>query len=420
MQPFIQIMATVPKMYIFPWESESLRESYQPIELYWDMSNSDEYNDLFTPRPLSITDFCELLGQLGEREFMHALKHARNATNGLVDFGEMLFQFGEISFQNIMIAYFRNDLDSPYAISDVEICVDVNYSDLRKHLGPVLFNRLLNQLEYNHSRCVPFFDNSYWFSVVAMYKSKSRNPAPPPSVLFNNESICVDLVAPSAVVNNQMAVDPMVNTQIAVDLARSFNDLVNDLAFGTDQTYLDYDVGMNFNTTLFDCDTNTDYGNTNTNTTDTIDTTSTTETDNTNRGSKRARVDTEPELGALDNDLRQQYTDIRAQYIASGCEKWFDENTKYLGCHLVPIQRGMNTKKIMRYCLICCCDVETPDSKFAIHLVECHPVFYNVLCLNKNPLTKFKQVDNLNSVLASYNRVRPCNCDVCIKKSRNV
>ena len=45
------------KMYLFPWEDESLRESYQLIELYVDISKSDEYNYLFTPKPLNVTNF---------------------------------------------------------------------------------------------------------------------------------------------------------------------------------------------------------------------------------------------------------------------------------------------------------------------------------------------------------------------------
>lgn len=108
------------------------------------MSNSDENNDYFTPRPLHVTDFWELLSRLGAREFMGALKHARNATNGIVDFWEMLLQFGEIDFQNLMIAYFRYDLDSPYAISDVEIRIDVNYGELGKHLPNTVTAKVMN------------------------------------------------------------------------------------------------------------------------------------------------------------------------------------------------------------------------------------------------------------------------------------
>lgn len=72
------------------------------------------------------------------------------------------------------------------------------------------------------------------------FRSKSRNfPAPPPSVLFNNETICDDFVA-HPVVNTQMVADTVIDTFLDV--------LANDLAFGTDLTYLD-------DTTLFDMNT---------------------------------------------------------------------------------------------------------------------------------------------------------------------
>ena len=75
------------KMYLFPWEEESLRASYQPIEFFFDMGNSDEYNECFLPHPIMATNFMQMISKLGDYEFIQALKHARNATNGRVDFG---------------------------------------------------------------------------------------------------------------------------------------------------------------------------------------------------------------------------------------------------------------------------------------------------------------------------------------------
>ncbi len=74
-------------MYLFPWEDESLRASYAPIEFHWKMGNSDEYNHCFLPRPIKATDFMEMILTIGDFEFIQALKHARNATCGRVDFG---------------------------------------------------------------------------------------------------------------------------------------------------------------------------------------------------------------------------------------------------------------------------------------------------------------------------------------------
>lgn len=203
----------------------------------------------------------------------------------------------------------------------------------------------------------------------------------------------------------------MANTQMVVGPVREYDD-DDDFDFSLDGTllhdYNDWDLLLQNNT----IDTNT-----NTNTTDTTDTIDTTNTVDTNRGSKRARVDIEPELGASDDDLCQQYTDIRARYIANGCGKWFDGYNTYLGCHLEPKNtRGMDPKLIVRHCFICCRDVKTPNSKYEGHLKKCHPVLYNMLCLNNNLLTKMKKVNNLNGVLASNNRVlfnHPCYCGFC-------
>ena len=71
------------KMYLFPWEDKTLRATYKPIEFFWNMANSDEFNKCFLPKPIRATDFMEMIIELGDHEFIQALKHARDATNGM-------------------------------------------------------------------------------------------------------------------------------------------------------------------------------------------------------------------------------------------------------------------------------------------------------------------------------------------------
>lgn len=97
----------------------------------------------------------------------------------------------------------------------------------------------------------------------------------------------------------------VVNTQI---VAHPANHEYDDFDFSLDDcnsTDFDLEIPL-LNYTVCDSDTNT-----NTDTTDNIYTTGTTETVDISRGSMRARVDIEPELGAPDNDICQLYTDIR-------------------------------------------------------------------------------------------------------------
>lgn len=55
--------------------------------------------------------FHGVIFTLGPYEFMQALKHARNATNGRVEFGGMVFKVGEEMFRDIMAAYFLSSAD---------------------------------------------------------------------------------------------------------------------------------------------------------------------------------------------------------------------------------------------------------------------------------------------------------------------
>ena len=96
------------------------------------------------------------------------------------------------------------------------------------------------------------------------------------------------------------------------------------------------------------------------------------------------------------------------------CVEWFVGHETYWGCYLVPIPRG--TKPTTRYCRICCRDVKMSSSNFVSHIEKCHPMFYNVKCLNINILHKMKPIEKLNTVLSSYNCVLfnlPCNCVDC-------
>jgi hypothetical protein len=52
----VEAESALSKMYIFSWEDEAQRATYQPIEFTYNLSNSDEFNHCFTPTPINRTD----------------------------------------------------------------------------------------------------------------------------------------------------------------------------------------------------------------------------------------------------------------------------------------------------------------------------------------------------------------------------
>jgi len=80
-------MNTAPAgFYSFPWELETNRATIECIHFYVNMGCSDEFNHCFTERLIWGTNYVNMLDELGELGFLTALKHARNSSNGNVDF----------------------------------------------------------------------------------------------------------------------------------------------------------------------------------------------------------------------------------------------------------------------------------------------------------------------------------------------
>lgn len=394
----------VAKMYIFPWEHESLRATYQPIEFYSSMANSDEFNSCFLPNPIRGTDFMEMVNELGEYEFMQALKHARNATCGRVDFGAMLFKVGEENFRNIMTAYFRFEFDSPYAVSDVDISVDIHYTDLRRYLGVTSFNRMMNFLEYNNIRCKPFFNDSWWNSIVAEHNRKQITipPKQPQSVLFHDEPH-----TPTPVIE-PLHESPVPAPAIGPDVLFAEDELFDFDEEDLCDEWLDATTSESAATTSESAATMSESDATMSESAGTVAVI----------GNKRARIENEPmQMDVVDDlPIKQQYENLRAEYKSIPRFKWFKGDETKFNC-LFNCDKYGDTKDRTE-CHICCRMVYTKGSKYTSHLKKCHPVIYNVLCLNKNVVKNMREIQNLSSVVSSFNCVLfniPCQCVDCIK-----
>lgn len=69
-------------------------------------------------------------------------------------------------------------------VATLPISISAHYGDLRRQLGVVAFNRLINPLEFNNIRCRPLFDNSYWISLIQLYNENDTiAPTTQPSKL---------------------------------------------------------------------------------------------------------------------------------------------------------------------------------------------------------------------------------------------
>lgn len=173
--------------YLFPWRVDSIRS--EPVDWTINVSETEQWEQwnanctaVCCFPDWHLEDYVQFINEYDEdyEDILSFLSVAMNRTRS-VNFSLLLMIFGETSF-SILVSRVCNawthDFVRPRSHLDLKwpasvrlerewVVRDViaNYTLLHKHLGAEEFNRLLNFVERNDTRCVTFFDGSYYSSL---------------------------------------------------------------------------------------------------------------------------------------------------------------------------------------------------------------------------------------------------------------